>query len=380
MNGGLASSDSIRAARRQALLAWYDAHGRDLPWRARPSLYGTWISEIMLQQTTVEAVRPRWSSFLDRFPDVEALALASEAEVLASWSGLGYYRRARLLHRAAREIVAAGGQLPSSRHQWRALPGIGDYTAGAIASIGLGKAEPAVDANIRRATLRWVCDEPDVAAQLKPKQIAELAAGDLCPERPGDWNQALMDLGATICTAERPDCERCPVARWCAAGRAGRAHEVPPPNVRATTTDVVLGALVVQSGSRVLLLPADTATVATASGLGQPRRRALDGLLAGTLVPPLTPWYGERSEATPALAAAWRRWLDERGVTDAVTACGTARHAITRYRLRIEVFGLSSAAKPFDTMAGVEWRDPAGSWPATTLARRCLERARRRTG
>ncbi len=221
------SQDDIDA-RRRALLAWYDAHARDLPWRRRPSLYGTWVSEIMLQQTTVTTVTPRWPDFLARFPDVQALAAAPEAEVLAMWSGLGYYRRARNLHAAARAIVAAGGGLPRTLAGWRALPGIGDYAAGAIASIGLGLAHAAVDANVRRVLTRWACRSGPEAATLGPRDLQRLAQQHLDVQRPGDWNQALMDLGAEVCRSDQPRCPGCPVASWCAAALAAATDEVPP--------------------------------------------------------------------------------------------------------------------------------------------------------
>ena len=156
------TADQRLDERQRRLLVWYDAVARDLPWRRETTLYGTWIAEIMLQQTTVRAVAPRWSTFLERFPDVSTLAAAAESEVLAAWSGLGYYRRARLLHRAARELRDRhGGRLPTSHDQWRALPGVGEYTAGAIGSIGLGLPVAAIDANVRRVLTRWHCAVPE---------------------------------------------------------------------------------------------------------------------------------------------------------------------------------------------------------------------------
>ncbi len=158
---------TIRRLRR-SVLAWYDARRRDLPWRRDPTLYGIWISEMMLQQTTVAAVVPYWQRFVARFPDVAVLAAATEPEVLEHWSGLGYYRRAQHLHAAARAVVANhGGRLPLSVEGWRALPGVGPYAAGAIASIGLGLPVPAVDANVRRVITRWVAADA-VAGEAMP--------------------------------------------------------------------------------------------------------------------------------------------------------------------------------------------------------------------
>ena len=166
MNSSELDSTFVTAMRRD-LLAWYDAEARRLPWRERPSLYGTWISEIMLQQTTVATVIPYWERFMARLPDVGALAAADESEVLTLWSGLGYYRRARSLHQAARQIAADhAGRLPTDAVGWRALPGVGDYTAGAVASIGAGERVPAVDANARRVLTRWLCDSEAAAAEL----------------------------------------------------------------------------------------------------------------------------------------------------------------------------------------------------------------------
>ncbi|MBD3222692.1 A/G-specific adenine glycosylase [bacterium] len=378
MNARLASGDSGRlplADRRAALLAWYDRHARRLPWRTDPSLYGTWISEIMLQQTTVMAVLPRYREFLARFPDVVALAAASEDEVLAAWTGLGYYRRARLLHRAARAIVERGGVLPTTRDAWRDLPGIGDYAAGAIASIGLGLVEPAVDANVRRVMTRWACADPDQSANLTARRIADLARRHVDPARPGDWNQALMDLGATICTSDRPRCGECPVARWCAAGQAGRAAEVPAPRPRDRAEEVVLGSLVIRHAGRVLLLPAGEATVLPVAGLGRARRRDLGDLLAATLCPPLTPWYAPHDDAGRRFEGAWARWLRARGLAGVeVRPAGEARHTITRYRLRILVHAVELEAPADLAGSAASWHGPDGRWPGSTLARRCLAR------
>jgi A/G-specific adenine glycosylase len=381
MSPAAASRDSdagIVAARRRALLAWYDAHGRALPWRSRPSLYGTWISEIMLQQTTVAAVIPRWEAFLTRFPDVAALAAASETDVLAEWTGLGYYRRARMLHRAARQVVTDGGALPSTLAGWRALPGVGEYTAGAIASIGLGLVEAAVDANVRRVLTRWHCADRAAVERMRPRDLARLASEHLDPERPGDWNQALMDLGAMVCVSDAPACDRCPLAEFCAAGRAGTADQVPPARVRAEAHEVVLGALVVRRGDEVLLMPSAQATVVATPELGPPRRRDLDGLLAQTLCVPLTPWYRPAADAAAALEQAWRNWLAEFAGPDLeLRPMGVVRHAITRYRLRIHVYVADMPDRQVTGLPSAAWRRPGGDWPGSTLARRCLDQAQK---
>ena len=229
-------------AYRSRLLDWFDDHQRELPWRQNRSLYGTWISEVMLQQTTVAVVVPYWEKFLTAFPDVAALAAATEEDVLSHWSGLGYYRRAHQLHAAARMVVAdLGGALPRDREGWRALPGIGPYASGAIASIGLGERVPAIDANSRRVLSRWLVSDPAAAVKLQPAHL-ELTGGTLVDEaRPGDWNEALMELGALVCRAADPRCQVCPIGGLCRAGVAGTAGRIPSPKSQAPVKRVRLG-------------------------------------------------------------------------------------------------------------------------------------------
>lgn len=196
---------------RRRLLAWYDAHKRDLPWRKNRDPYRVWLSEIMLQQTRVAAVVEKYAHFLQLFPTVEALAEASQPAVLAAWSGLGYYRRARSLHEAARVIVReSGGRFPATAEEWRELPGIGKYTSGAIASITLDERVAVVDGNVERVSARLVGKRLSTAATW------EFAEHLLSPLRPGDFNQAMMELGATICVPGEPKCLVCPVAKLCA--------------------------------------------------------------------------------------------------------------------------------------------------------------------
>jgi A/G-specific adenine glycosylase len=204
---------------RQELLAWYERARRDLPWRRNPTPYAVWVSEIMLQQTRVAVVIDRFEAFLVRFPTLISLALADEEEVLALWSGLGYYRRARMLHKAAQFVAGnRGGDLPASAVELRALPGIGAYTAAAIASIAHGEPVAVVDGNVERVLCRlagWDAAAPTGATQLKRK-IEALADELLEPAQPGDFNQAMMELGATVCTPRSPQCLLCPVASHCA--------------------------------------------------------------------------------------------------------------------------------------------------------------------
>ena len=196
---------------RARLLAWYDAHARDLPWRKSREPYRVWVSEIMLQQTRVAAVIEHYHEFLRRFPRVEKLASAREASVLAAWSGLGYYRRARMLHAAAKVVVRGlGGQFPVTAEAWRELPGIGRYTAAAIASIAFGEAVAVVDGNVERVLQR------STGKRIAGEELWRQADRLLDRERPGDFNQAMMELGATVCTPRAPACLMCPVMELCA--------------------------------------------------------------------------------------------------------------------------------------------------------------------
>jgi A/G-specific adenine glycosylase len=198
---------------RRRLLAWYDANKRDLPWRADREPYHVWVSEIMLQQTRVAAVVEYYQRFLLRFPDVHSLARARGSSVLAVWSGLGYYRRARSLHAAAQIISRQRkGCFPETAREWAELPGIGAYTAAAIASIAFDEPCAVVDGNVERVLRRTSGD-----AKLSGKALWQLAQRLISPGRPGDFNQAMMELGATVCLPEQPRCGDCPLVRWCAA-------------------------------------------------------------------------------------------------------------------------------------------------------------------
>jgi A/G-specific adenine glycosylase len=208
------------AAFRRALLHWYDRNGRDLPWRETRDPYRIWLSEIMLQQTRVAAVLEHYRIFLERFPNVQALAASSEDTVLAAWSGLGYYRRARMLHRCAQELVQKhDGQFPGNSEALLALPGIGRYTAAAIASIAFGETVAVVDGNVERVLQRLL------GAELDASQTWPYAQALLDNVRPGDFNQAMMELGGTVCVPRAPRCLPCPVQKWCATGRGEVARD-----------------------------------------------------------------------------------------------------------------------------------------------------------
>lgn len=213
----------------QVLLSWFSSHRRDLPWReAEPrNPYHVWISEIMLQQTRTEAVKPYFNAWMERFPTISALAAADEAEVLHAWQGMGYYSRARNLHRAAEEIVERyDGKLPCDLKALRSLPGIGDYTAGAILSIGFGKRAAAIDGNVLRVYARLYDVEEDILKPAGRKDIAALVEETL-PEEAGHFNEALMDLGSLICIPKHPRCGNCPLASFCKAFHEGKEEELP---------------------------------------------------------------------------------------------------------------------------------------------------------
>jgi A/G-specific adenine glycosylase len=217
-----------RAALRAALLAWYRAHCRDLPWRRTRDPYAIWISEAMLQQTRVETVIPYWERFLARFPDVEALATADADDVIALWAGLGYYSRARNLHRAARVVMERySGRLPDGVEELRELPGVGRYTAGALASIAFDKPAPIVDGNVARVLARVLAIEGDVRSPAVQARLWSEAEALARGEDPGALNQGLMELGATVCTPRAPRCAACPWSRSCVARAQGRSEELP---------------------------------------------------------------------------------------------------------------------------------------------------------
>ncbi len=206
---------------RRALLGWYQQHGRDLPWRQTRDPYPIWLSEIMLQQTRVAAVIDHYRMFLTRFPNAQALAAASEEAVLAAWSGLGYYRRARMMHQCARQIGEEhGGCFPRNSESLRRLPGIGRYTAAAIASIAFGEPVAVVDGNVERVLRRLIANKTignnTTGVDLTTAQIWQHAQARLAENRPGDFNQAMMELGATVCLPREPRCAVCPVRKWCA--------------------------------------------------------------------------------------------------------------------------------------------------------------------
>jgi len=236
------------------LLRWYAANGRRLPWRGKKSPYQVWVSEIMLQQTRVDAVVPYYRRWMKRFPTVTSLAQASQRDVLRQWEGLGYYARARNLHQSAKVVVDEYlGRLPSRRHDLLALPGIGDYTAGAISSIAFGLDEPVLDGNIRRVLARLFAIAERVDSSAGTAILHELAVAHLPRGRAGEFNQALMDLGATVCLPARPRCGICPLASVCEANRLGMQGKFPILRPRQRIPHLALGAVVALDRKRVLI-------------------------------------------------------------------------------------------------------------------------------
>ena len=308
-----------KPAARRELLDWYRAHRRDLPWRRSRDPYAIWISEAMLQQTRVETVIPYWERFLERFPDVESLARADPDDVLSLWSGLGYYSRARNLQRAARQVVADhGGELPRDADSLRDLPGVGRYTAGALASIAFDAPEPVVDGNVARVLTRLLALEGDVASRAVQERLWREAEALVRGEAPGDLNQALMELGATVCTPRSPRCEPCPWRRRCRARASGEPEAFPQRAPKSAPRPIQAVAGWLERRGRVLVV-----------------RRPERGLLAGT-------WELPGGERLPgeALEACLARHLEEGlGLSfQGAEALGSVEHVFSHRRLRLHVF------------------------------------------
>ncbi len=299
------------------LLAWYRLHARTLPWRGSADPYAVWVSEIMLQQTRVEAVIPYFEKWMVRFPTVRVLAVASEQDVLNAWEGLGYYSRARNLHKAAQKIVDEfGGELPRSVNELRTLPGIGRYTAGAIASIAFGLDEPTLDGNLRRVFSRLFNVEVPADSREGGQWLWSLAAAHLPRGQAGDYNQALMDLGATVCLPKNPRCLLCPVREFCRARALGVQEGRPVMKPKAEVPRVVHAAVVIMKGKRVLL--AKRPSKGLLGGMWEFPNGRVDGDPRKGLAKALKTGYGLGVRAGEAL--------------------GVIRHAYTHFRVTVHVF------------------------------------------
>jgi A/G-specific adenine glycosylase len=241
---------------RHKLLRWYRANRRDMPWRGSRNPYRIWIAEVMLQQTRIAAVLPYYQNFVRRFPTVQSLASARPAEVLRAWAGLGYYSRARNLHQAAKEIVARhGGNFPRSREAALTLPGIGRYTAAAVLSIAYEAPLAALDGNVARVLARLAALRGDLRSPRRWRQLEGDAQRLLARDSAGDWNQALMELGETLCTPRNPRCAVCPVARFCLARSRGLVNQIPAPRrKRAPVQMRIAAAVLLDPRGRTLLV------------------------------------------------------------------------------------------------------------------------------
>jgi A/G-specific adenine glycosylase len=241
---------SFRSIRRR-ILNWYRKNQRDLPWRRTSDPYRIWISEIMLQQTRVAAVIPYYQRFLDRFPNIGALASAEEPDLLAVWAGLGYYSRARNIQKAANKILELGG-FPSDYSTIRSLPGVGDYTAAAIASIAFDLPHAVLDGNVIRVLSRLTGETGNVDSTVVRTRLRAVADSLIDPRHPGEFNQGLMELGATVCLPKQPQCLLCPVARDCRARQLGRQNELPLKSTRPSPIDVEIQLLVIEKAGMIL--------------------------------------------------------------------------------------------------------------------------------
>lgn len=285
-------------AMREALLAWYDAAARDLPWRRTRDAYAIWVSEVMLQQTRVDTVIPYYGRFLERFPTPRALAAATEDEVMSAWSGLGYYRRARLLHQGVREVVARySGTVPTDAEARLALPGIGRYTAGAIGSIAFEKNEAIVDGNVARVLSRVHGIETPLGRADTEASLWRHAEALVQGPRPGALNQALMELGALVCTKAAPRCAQCPVRASCVAYREGKQEVLPVPRARKAPKEVKWVAVIARTSPtdpRFWIVRGDKSLFGGLWGLpmgegesAPDARRVLDGFGLGAELEPL---------------------------------------------------------------------------------------------
>lgn len=313
----------------EKLLNWYHQHARDLPWRQHPDAYAVWVSEIMLQQTRVETVIPYFKRWMERFPSVAALAQASLQDVLNAWEGLGYYSRARNLHKAAGIVVEDhGGEIPGDRKSLLKLPGIGPYTAGAIASIAFDRDEAALDGNIRRVLSRVFNVEEPARSPAGERRLWALAEENLPPGRAGDYNQALMDLGATICLPRAPLCLLCPLDSLCQAKALGIQEERPVTTPKAAIPHATVTAAIIRRDEEVLIA-----------------QRKPEGLLGG-----MWEFPGGKTEPGEDLETCLKREIcEELGVEIEVgDKFGVYQHAYTHFRVTLHAFRctLSNGREP----------------------------------
>lgn len=321
------------ASIRRKLLAWYDGHRRDLPWRRRAGdAYAQWVAEVMLQQTRVETVIDYYRRFLRRFPTVGVLAAADHDHVLKQWEGLGYYRRVLHLHRAAQQVVAEGGVIPDTAEGLRRLPGVGAYTAAAIASIAFGRREAAVDGNVARVVARLFAVEENILSPRGKGVIQGLADQLVPPRRPGDFNQAWMDLGSAVCTPKAPKCLLCPLVEACVAAATGRAESLPLREKRAPVPHVVCVVAVVIRNGAVLV-----------------RQRPTGGLWSGLWELPNAELTAGRHRAAALRVLCTSYELSAGGKPRRI---GQVEHRLTHRALTFEVYALKTNGKRESSESG----------------------------
>ncbi|MDP6490873.1 MAG: A/G-specific adenine glycosylase [Kiritimatiellia bacterium] len=304
---------------RCALLRWFDRHRRPMPWRNDPHPYKVWISEIMLQQTQVATVIPYFERFITRFPAIGDLAAANLQAVLEIWQGLGYYSRARNLHKAARIVMnERGGELPRTAGDWQTLPGIGPYAAGAIASICHNEVVPAVDGNVVRVFTRLLGIQKDSTKPAVRRELTETVATVIAPHRAGDFNQAIMELGALVCKPRNPNCAHCPLRRRCVARAEGLTATIPVRPSRKPVPHIDVAACVIRRGNRLLIA-----------------RRRPDQMLGG-----LWEFPGGKQEPDETLEqTAIREIAEEIGIEiRVVRKLGAIKHAFSHFKMTLHVF------------------------------------------
>jgi A/G-specific adenine glycosylase len=344
-------------AARVRLLRWFDTHARDLPWRRTRDPYAIWVSEVMLQQTRVETVIPYYERFVARFGTVTTLASATEDAVLSHWSGLGYYRRARQLHAAAKVMLAEhDGQVPRDREARRALPGIGAYTAGAIGSIAFDLCEPIVDGNVARVLSRVHGIDAPLGSKASEVALWEHAQRWVEGERPGVLNQALMELGATLCAKSAPRCDECPLRSSCVAHREDRIELLPVPKARRAPTEIALVAVRAKHGGKFVLVRSDVELFGGLYGLPSEEIAACASKA------------GRRAAAARALAAA------ELVASGPFEERGEVVHVLTHRRMTVSVWEVE--VKPVKRGAPGRAMSPEqlGQVGISTLTKRLLAR------
>jgi len=349
----------------RAVLRWFRKHGRKLPWRESPDPYRVWVSEIMLQQTRVETVIAYYQRFLKRFPDVQSLAAAGIDEVLQLWEGLGYYRRARSLHAAARIVVQEyAGQVPLVPEDLLKLPGIGRYTAGAILSIANDQRQPILEGNTIRLHSRLVACQQDIDDAKTRNRLWSFADAIIPGKHAGDFNQALMDLGSTICKQSGPDCPNCPVVNFCAAFRRGSQHSIPRRNGRVIYEDLYETALIVQRRKKILVI--QRGPDEWWSGLWDFPRVRLNQLSEKS---PGFPTPGDSQLVRENL-------LEQFGLRGKSQPTGIQlKHAVTRYRITLECLAISDVSGRIKSGMNCKWQTPGQicQLALTTSARRIVK-------